>query len=175
MRLTAPGLGKEQGPTLGVNRSFYQGLFEAPAVVEAAVKTAVFAAQVFQDLGYEVTPGPDEARHDIVQCITLRDPKLLEKFCVGIQQASPVDSFVTPIPWDMPGYGGSQVIMAAGNFISGATIELSADAPMREPYTAFLQGALTWEPGKIGIMKAVSAMQADDTQAGGTTAPASDL
>lgn len=159
VRLTAPGLGKEQGPTLGVNRSFYQGLFEAPAVVEAAVKTAVFAAQVFQDLGYEVTPAPDEARHDIVQCITLRDPKLLELFCAGIQQASPVDSFVTPIPWDMPGYGGSQVIMAAGNFISGATIELSADAPMREPYTAFLQGALTWEHGKIGIMKAVSAMQ----------------
>ncbi|MBQ7064355.1 MAG: methionine gamma-lyase family protein [Firmicutes bacterium] len=158
VRLTAPGLGKEQGPTLGVNRSLYQGLFEAPSVVEAAVKTAVFAAKVFGDMGFAVYPGPEEVRHDIVQTVTLGDPKLLEKFCEGIQAASPVDSFVTPIPWDMPGYGGAQVIMAAGNFISGATIELSADAPMREPYVAFMQGALTWEHGKIGVMKALATM-----------------
>ena len=158
-RLSAPGLGKEQGPTLGVNRALYQGLFQAPAVVAAAVKTAVFAAKVFQDLGYGVYPEPEEVRHDIVQTITFGAPELLEKFCQGIQAASPVDSFVTPVAWDMPGYG-SQVIMAAGNFISGATIELSADAPMREPYVAFFQGALTYPHGKIGIMKAVADMQA---------------
>ncbi len=157
VRLTAPGLGKEQGPTLGVNRSLYQGLFQAPAVVEAAVKTAIFAAKVFQDLGYSVYPAPEEVRHDIVQTVTFGAPEPLEKFCQGIQFASPVDSYVTPVAWDMPGYD-HQVIMAAGNFISGATIELSADAPMREPYVAYFQGALTWEHGKIGIMKAVAHM-----------------
>lgn len=154
-RMSAPGLGKEQGPTLGVNRSFYQGLFQAPTVVAAAVKTAIFAAQLFKDLGYEVSPEPDEVRHDIVQTITFHDPKAMTHFIEGIQAAAPVDAFVTPIAWDMPGYD-SQVIMAAGNFISGATIELSADAPLREPYTAFFQGALTWEHGKIGMMKTVA-------------------
>ena len=157
VRLTAPGLGKEQGPTLGVNRSLYQGLFQAPAVVAAAVKTAVFAAKVFQDMGYSVYPAPEEVRHDIVQTVTFGAPEPLEKFCQGIQAASPVDSYVTPVPWEMPGYD-SPVIMAAGNFISGATIELSADAPMREPYVAYFQGALTWEHGKIGIMKSVAQM-----------------
>ena len=157
VRLTAPGLGKEQGPTLGVNRSLYQGLFQAPAVVAAAVKTAVFAAKIFQDMGYSVYPAPEEVRHDIVQTVTFGAPEPLEKFCQGIQAASPVDSYVTPVPWEMPGYD-SPVIMAAGNFISGATIELSADAPMREPYVAYFQGALTWEHGKIGIMKSVAQM-----------------
>ena len=157
VRLTAPGLGKEQGPTLGVNRSLYQGLFQAPAVVAAAVKTAVFAAKVFQDMGYSVYPAPEEVRHDIVQTVTFGAPEPLEKFCQGIQAASPVDSYVTPVPWEMPGYD-SPVIMAAGNFISGATIELSADAPMREPYVAYFQWALTWEHGKIGIMKSVAQM-----------------
>ena len=140
-----------------MNRSLYQGLFQAPAVVEAAVKTAIFAAKVFQDLGYSVYPAPEEVRHDIVQTVTFGAPEPLEKFCQGIQFASPVDSYVTPVAWDMPGYD-HQVIMAAGNFISGATIELSADAPMREPYVAYFQGALTWEHGKIGIMKAVAHM-----------------
>lgn len=157
VRLTAPGLGKEQGPTLGVNRSLYQGLFQAPAVVAGAVKTAVFAAKIFQDLGYSVYPDPEEVRHDIVQTVTFGAPEPLRRFCEGIQAASPVDSYVTPVPWDMPGYD-SPVIMAAGNFISGATIELSADAPMREPYVAYFQGALTWEHGKIGIMKSVAQM-----------------
>ena len=157
VRLTAPGLGKEQGPTLGVNRSLYQGLFQAPAVVAAAVKTAVFAAKIFQDMGYSVYPAPEEVRHDIVQTVTFGAPEPLEKFCQGIQAASPVDSYVTPVPWEMPGYD-SPVIMAAGNFISGATIELSADAPMREPYVAYFQGALTWEHGKIGSLKSVAQM-----------------
>ena len=123
----------------------------------AAVKTAILAAKVFKDLGYSVSPEPEEIRHDIVQTLTLGTPDRLVKFCEGIQAASPVDSFVTPIPWDMPGYG-DQVIMAAGNFVSGSTIELSADAPMREPYVAFLQGALSWEHGKLGIMMAVQSM-----------------
>ena len=157
VRLTAPGLGKEQGPTRGVNRSLYQGLFQAPAVVAAAVKTAVFAAKIFQDMGYSVYPAPEEVRHDIVQTVTFGAPEPLEKFCQGIQAASPVDSYVTPVPWEMPGYD-SPVIMAAGNFISGATIELSADAPMREPYVAYFQGALTWEHGKIGSLKSVAQM-----------------
>ncbi len=157
VRLTAPGLGKEQGPTLGLNRQFYQGLFQAPATVAAAVKTAILAAKVFKDLGYSVSPEPEDVRHDIVQTLTLGSPDRLVKFCEGIQAASPVDSFVTPIPWDMPGYG-DQVIMAAGNFVSGSTIELSADAPMREPYVAFLQGALSWEHGKLGVMMAVQSM-----------------
>ena len=157
VRMTAPGLGKEQGPTLGVNRSLYQGLFQSPTVVAAAVKTAVFAAKLFKDLGYEVYPEAEEVRHDIVQTVTFGAPEPLEKFCQGIQAASPVDSYVTPVAWDMPGYV-SPVIMAAGNFISGATIELSADAPMREPYVAYFQGALTWEHGKIGMMKAVAQM-----------------
>ena len=157
VRMTAPGLGKEQGPTLGVNRSLYQGLFQSPTVVAAAVKTAVFAAKLFRDLGYEVYPEAEEVRHDIVQTVTFGAPEPLEKFCQGIQAAAPVDSYVTPVAWDMPGYD-SPVIMAAGNFISGATIELSADAPMREPYVAYFQGALTWEHGKIGMMKTVAQM-----------------
>lgn len=152
-RLTAPGIGKECGCTLGHDRALYQGLFLAPHVTAQAVKTALFAARLMELLGFEVDPGSDEVRHDIIQMIHLRDPKRVKQFCRGIQMGSPVDSYVTPEPWDMPGYD-SQVIMAAGAFIQGASIELSCDAPMREPYTVYLQGGLTYESGKLGILLA---------------------
>ena len=134
MRLTCPGIGKECGSTLGNNRLLYQGLFMAPHTVAQALKTAVFAARVMELLDYEVDPVSSAVRHDIIQMIHMRQPEALKKFCRGIQMGAPVDSYVTPEPWDMPGYD-SQVIMAAGAFIQGASIELSADAPMREPYT----------------------------------------
>ncbi|MBM6926463.1 aminotransferase class I/II-fold pyridoxal phosphate-dependent enzyme [Pseudoflavonifractor phocaeensis] len=155
MRLTTPGIGKECGSTFGANRSLYQGLFLAPHTTAQAVKTAVFAARMMELLGYQVDPASDAMRHDIIQMIHFGAPDPLKKFCKGIQFGAPVDSFVTPEPWDMPGYD-SQVIMAAGAFIQGASIELSCDAPMREPYTAYLQGGLTYESGKAGVMLAVN-------------------
>lgn len=154
MRLTAPGIGGECGCTLGQNRLLYQGLFLAPHTVAQAVKTAVFAAKVMEELGYETQPRSNEIRHDIIQMIHMKEPGALKKFCKGIQFGAPVDSYVTPEPWDMPGYD-CQVIMAAGAFIQGASIELSADAPMREPYTVYLQGGLTYESGKLGVLLAV--------------------
>lgn len=154
MRLTAPGIGKECGSTLGNNRSLYQGLFLAPHTTAQAVKTAVFAARMMELLGYAVEPSSDAVRRDIIQMLHFGSPDPLKRFCKGIQFGAPVDSYVTPEPWDMPGYD-CQVIMAAGAFIQGASIELSCDAPMREPYTAYLQGGLTYESGKLGVMLAV--------------------
>ena len=154
MRLTTPGIGKECGSTFGSNRSLYQGFFLAPHTTAQAVKTAVFAARMMELLGYQVDPASDAVRHDIIQMIQFGDPEPLKKFCKGIQFGAPVDSYVTPEPWDMPGYD-CPVIMAAGAFIQGASIELSCDAPMREPYTAYFQGGLTYESGKAGIMPAV--------------------
>lgn len=154
MRLTSPGIGGECGCTLGQNRLLYQGLFLAPHTVAQAVKTAVFAAKVMELLGYETEPHSSAVRHDIIQMIHMREPEALKKFCKGIQFGAPVDSYVTPEPWDMPGYD-CQVIMAAGAFVQGASIELSADAPMREPYTVYLQGGLTFESGRLGVLLAV--------------------
>ena len=154
MRLTCPGIGKECGSTLGNNRLLYQGLFMAPHTVAQAVKTAVFGAKIMELLGYQTEPASDAVRHDIIQMICLGGPEAVKKFCKGIQSGAPVDSYVTPEPWDMPGYD-CQVIMAAGAFIQGASIELSADAPMREPFTVYLQGGLTYESGKAGVMLAV--------------------
>ena len=153
-RLTAPGLGKELGASLGVSRLLYQGLFLAPSVTAAAEKGAVFAARIFKNFGYTVRPEADAVRHDIIQAVDFETPEALCAFCRGIQAAAPVDSFVTPEPWDMPGYT-DPVIMAAGAFVSGASIELSADGPMRPPYTAFFQGGLTWPHAKLGILMAL--------------------
>lgn len=150
-RLTAPGLGKELGATLGINPAFYQGFFLAPTVTAGALKGAIFAANLYERLGYKVIPNGTEERYDIIQAVELNTPEKLIAFCKGIQAAAPVDSHVTPEPWDMPGYD-SQVIMAAGAFISGSSIELSADGPLRPPYTAFFQGGLTWNHAKFGIM-----------------------
>jgi len=150
-RLTAPGLGKEVGATLGTNRSFYQGLFMAPTVVASALKGAIFAAKAYEKLGFFVHPNGTESRHDIIQAITFGKPEGLIAFCQGIQAAAPVDSYVIPEPWDMPGYD-SKVIMAAGAFVQGSSIELSADGPLKEPYTAFFQGGLTWYHAKHGIL-----------------------
>ena len=152
-RLTTPGIGKEAGASLGQTKSMYKGLFYAPHTVCQALKTAVFAAKLFERLGYSVYPLAEEERHDIVQTVTLGSADRLLKFCAGIQSGSPVDSHVTPEAWDMPGYEDS-VVMAAGAFTSGASIELSADGPMRQPYTAYLQGGLTYESGKLGILLA---------------------
>ena len=153
MRLTCPGIGRECGSTLGSNRLLYQGLFMAPHTVAQALKTAVFAARLMEELGYETEPRSDDLRRDIIQMIHLGSPEAVKRFCKGIQSGAPVDSYVTPEPWDMPGYD-CPVIMAAGAFIQGASIELSADAPMREPYTVYLQGGLTYESGRAGIMLA---------------------
>ena len=150
-RLTSPGLGKEVGASLGVIQSFYQGLFFAPTVVAAALKSAIFAANIHESLGFPVIPDGSESRHDIIQAVTLNSPEALIAFCKGIQAAAPVDSHVTPEPWDMPGYG-DKVIMAAGAFIQGSSIELSADGPLRPPYAAYFQGGLTWPHGKLGIL-----------------------
>ncbi len=154
MRLTVPGIGKECGATLGNNRSLYQGLFLAPHVTAQAVKTALFTARMMELLGYGTDPSSRDIRRDIIQMIHFGSPEPLKKFCRGIQSGAPVDSYVTPEPWDMPGYD-TPVIMAAGAFIQGASIELSCDAPMRPPYTAYLQGGLTYESGKLGVMLAV--------------------
>lgn len=153
-RLTSAGIGAECGSTLGNNRALYQGLFLAPHVVGQALKTAIFASQAMLDLGYSVKPLPDDTRYDIIQTVDFFKEEPLLRFCEGIQSGSPIDSHVTPTPWDMPGYN-DQVVMAAGAFIQGSSIELSADAPMREPYTCFIQGGLTYESGKTGILIAV--------------------
>lgn len=150
-RLSSPGLGKEVGATLGVNQSFYQGLFLSPTVVAGALKGAVFAANAYEKLGFRVVPNGTESRHDIIQAVELGTPQGLIAFCKGIQAAAPVDSFVTPEPWAMPGYD-SDVIMAAGAFVQGSSIELSADGPMKPPYAAYFQGGLTWYHAKLGIM-----------------------
>ena len=156
-RLTTPGLGKEVGASLGVNRQFIQGFFMAPTVVNAAVKGAIFAANLYEKLGFKVIPDGKEDRHDIIQAVEFHDPEKLIAFCEGIQKASPIDSYVTPIPWDMPGYD-SQVIMAAGTFVSGASIELSADGPMKEPYAVYFQGGLTYPHAKYGIIMSLQRM-----------------
>lgn len=150
-RLTAPGLGKEVGASLGLNQSFYQGLFLAPTVVAGALKGAVFAANVYEKLGFGVVPDSTESRHDIIQAVTFGKPEGVIAFCQGIQAAAPVDSYVTPEPWDMPGYD-AQVIMAAGAFVQGASIELSADGPIKPPYAVYFQGGLTWYHAKLGIL-----------------------
>ena len=160
MRLTTPGIGRECGSTLGNNRLLYQGLFLAPHTVAQAVKTAVFAAKTMELLGYRAEPASSAPRHDIIQMIHFGEPEKLKKFCKGIQMGAPVDSYVTPEPWDMPGYD-CPVIMAAGAFIQGASIELSCDAPMREPYTLYLQGGLTYESGKAGVLLAVEELLKD--------------
>ncbi|MDC7278339.1 methionine gamma-lyase family protein [Butyrivibrio fibrisolvens] len=153
-RLTSPGLGKEVGASLGIMQSFYQGFFLAPTVVAGALKGAIFAANVYEKLGYLCIPNATEPRYDIIQAVTFNKPEGLIAFCGGIQAAAPVDSYVTPEPWDMPGYD-SQVIMAAGAFVQGSSIELSADGPLRAPYTAFFQGGLTWNHAKLGILKSL--------------------
>ena len=157
-RLTSPGLGKEVGASLGVLPAFYQGLFLAPTVVASALKGAVFAANILESLGFSVIPDGTESRHDIIQAVTFNSPEGVIAFCKGIQAAAPVDSFVTPEPWDMPGYD-SKVIMAAGAFVSGSSIELSADGPIKPPYTAYFQGGLTFPHAKFGILKAVQELK----------------
>lgn len=157
MRMTAPGLGSEAGATLGSNRYLYQGLFTAPHTVAQAMKTAVFCAACMDIMGYSAYPAWDTVRPDIIQRIEFGEPDSLIKFCRGIQRGGPVDSFVTPEPSDMPGYE-SQIIMAVGGFVQGASIELSADGPMREPYAAYMQGGLTFESGRLGILSAVREM-----------------
>ncbi|MBR4941250.1 MAG: methionine gamma-lyase family protein [Clostridia bacterium] len=157
-RLVAPGIGGEAGSYTGGYRLFFQGLFMAPHTVAQAIKTAVFAAKLFENEGYQVLPKAEEPRYDIIQTLSFGDPLPLLSFMRGIQAGAPVDSFVTPEPWDMPGYD-DPVVMAAGAFVSGASIELSADAPMREPFTAFLQGGLTYESGKLGVLKALELMK----------------
>ncbi len=156
-RLSSPGLGKEVGATLGVNQSFYQGLFLSPVVVAGALKGAIFAANVYEKAGFVVRPDGSETRYDIIQAVELGSADGLLAFCKGIQAAAPVDSFVTPEPWPMPGYD-SDVIMAAGAFVQGSSIELSADGPLKEPYSVFFQGGLTWYHAKLGIMMSVQKM-----------------
>ena len=156
-RLTVPGIGGECGCTLGTNRQLYQGLFLAPHTTAQALKTAALCAAMLEKLGFDTEPGPQEPRYDIIQTVTLKTPENLKRFCRGIQAGSPVDSCVTPEPWQMPGYE-DEVIMAAGAFIQGSSIELSADGPMRAPYRAFLQGGLTYESGRLGIMNAIAEM-----------------
>lgn len=153
-RLTTPGLGKEVGATLGIIQSFYQGLFLAPTVVASALKGAVFAANIYERLGFEVIPNATEERFDIIQSVVLGNPEAIIAFCKGIQAAAPVDSFVDPEPWAMPGYD-CDVIMAAGAFVQGSSIELSADAPIKPPYAVYFQGGLTWYHAKIGILMAL--------------------
>ena len=157
MRMTVPGIGRECGGTYGLNRSLYQGFFLAPHTTAQALKTAVFCASLLSEMGYQVSPTVEDARHDLIQTVALGDPELVKKFCRGVQAGAPVDSFVTPEPYAMPGYD-CDVIMAAGAFIQGSSIELSADAPMREPYLIYLQGGLTYESGKAGIIKAIEFM-----------------
>ena len=150
-RLTSPGLGKEVGASLGVIQSFYQGLFLAPSVVNAALKGAIFAANIYETLGFDVIPNGTQSRHDIIQAVTFHKPEAMIAFCKGIQAAAPVDSYVTPEPWAMPGYD-SDVIMAAGAFVQGSSIELSADGPVKPPYSVYFQGGLTWQHAKFGIL-----------------------
>ncbi len=156
-RLSSPGLGKEVGANFGVMRSFYQGLFLAPTVTAGALKGAIFAANVYEKLGFEVVPNGNEARHDIIQAVTFGFPEGVISFCEGIQAAAPVDSYVKPEPWAMPGYD-SDVIMAAGAFVQGSSIELSADGPMKPPYAVYFQGGLTWFHAKLGILMSLQKM-----------------
>ena len=156
-RLTSPGLGKEVGASLGILKDFYQGFFLAPTVTAGALKGAIFAANVYEKLGFAVVPNGTESRHDIIQAITFGQPEGVIGFCQGIQAAAPVDSHVTPEPWDMPGYD-AQVIMAAGAFVSGSSIELSADGPIKPPYAVYFQGGLTWQHAKFGILKSLQAL-----------------
>ena len=156
-RMTCPGLGAEVGASLGVNRSFYQGFFLAPMVTKGALKGAVFAANIYEKLGFPVIPDSTEPRQDIIQAVSLGTPEGLIAFCKGIQAAAPVDSYVDPEPWDMPGYD-SQVIMAAGAFVQGSSIELSADGPMKPPYAVYFQGGLTWEHAKLGVLMSLQKM-----------------
>jgi len=153
-RLTSPGLGKEVGASLGVMQSFYQGFFLAPTVVAGALKGAIFAANIYEKLGFSVIPNGTESRHDIIQAVTFGSPEKVIAFCKGIQAAAPVDSFVSPEPWEMPGYD-SPVIMAAGAFVQGSSIELSADGPIKPPYAVYFQGGLTWAHAKLGILKSL--------------------
>ena len=153
-RLTSPGLGKEVGASLGVMQSFFQGFFLAPTVVAGALKGAIFAANVYEQLGFDVIPNGSESRHDIIQAVTLGSPERVIAFCKGIQAAAPVDSYVSPEPWAMPGYD-SEVIMAAGAFVQGSSIELSADGPIKPPYAVYFQGGLTWTHAKFGILKSL--------------------
>ena len=156
--LTLPGEGKEVGPTLGINKSFYQGLFLAPSVIASSLKVAVLTSCVLEELGYDVSPKYNEPRPDIVQNIIFNDKDMLIKYVQGIQKGSPIDSHVTPIPWDMPGYS-DQVIMAAGCFTQGSSIELSCDGPIRSPYIAYQQGSLTYNYGKLGLIKAIEELK----------------
>ncbi len=156
-RLTSPGLGKEVGASLGILKDFYQGLFLAPTVTAAALKGAVFAANLYETLGFPVVPNGSESRHDIIQAVTFGKPEGVIAFCRGIQSAAPVDSHVTPEPWDMPGYD-AKVIMAAGAFVSGSSIELSADGPIKPPYAVYFQGGLTWPHAKFGILKSLQCL-----------------
>lgn len=157
MRLTTPGIGGECGATLGNNRLLFQGFFMAPHITAQALKTAVFCSAMMNKIGFETSPAPDEARNDIIQMITLKSADNMKKFCKGIQSGAPVDSYVTPEPWQMPGYN-CPVIMAAGAFVQGSSIEISADGPMKEPYIAYMQGGITYESGKLGIIMAVNEM-----------------
>ncbi len=157
MRLTTPGIGGECGASLGNNRLLFQGFFMAPHIVAQAIKTVTFCSAMMKKIGFESSPAPDEARNDIIQMVTLKNAENMKKFCHGVQAGAPVDSYVTPEPWQMPGYN-VPVIMAAGAFVQGSSIELSADGPMREPYTLYVQGGITYESGKLGIMMAVNEM-----------------
>ena len=157
-RLTSPGLGKEVGASLGVIQSFYQGFFLAPTVVSGALKGAIFAANIYEKLGFSVIPDGTESRHDIIQAVTFQNPDAMVAFCEGIQAAAPVDSYVTPEPWAMPGYD-SDVIMAAGAFVQGSSIELSADGPLKPPYAVYFQGGLTWYHAKLGILMSLQKLK----------------
>ena len=157
-RLTSPGLGKEVGASLGIIQSFYQGLFLSPMVVSGALKGAIFAANIFETLGFDVIPNGSESRHDIIQAVTFHNKDAMIAFCEGIQAAAPVDSYVTPEPWAMPGYD-SDVIMAAGAFVQGSSIELSADGPVKPPYSVYFQGGLTWYHAKLGILMALQKLK----------------
>ena len=156
-RLTSPGLGKEVGASLTALPAFYQGLFLAPNVTANALKAAIFAANIYEKLGYSVVPNASESRHDIIQAVTFGSADGVIAFCQGIQAAAPVDSYVTPEPWAMPGYD-SEVIMAAGAFVQGSSIELSADGPIKPPYAVYFQGGLTWQHAKLGILKSLQSL-----------------
>ena len=158
IRLTSPGLGREVGASLEVNSRLFQGLFMAPTVTASALKGAIFAANCYERLGYEVIPDGTEKRNDIIQAVTMKTPEALVAFCKGIQKAAPVDSYVDPEPDEMPGYD-SKVIMAAGAFVQGSSIELSADGPLREPYSVYFQGGLTWPSAKLGIIMTIQQLK----------------
>ena len=164
-RLTSPGLGKEVGASLGVMKSFYQGFFLSPIIVCSALKGAVFAANIYERLGYHVIPNGTESRHDIIQAVQFGTPEGVIAFCKGIQAAAPVDSYVTPVPWAMPGYD-SDVIMAAGAFVQGSSIELSADGPIKPPYAVYFQGGLTWPHARLGILKSLQQIVNDGVVSG---------